>query len=877
MSKHIFGEILTWSAELPAWQNEAIRRMFQRGTLTPKDKDELFEIASAFYGLKPETEKADLMLKSGDLPAPVPAGQKIKLNSISKLINVNALKPDQQLSIGTQLTVVYGENASGKSGYARVMKKAFRARAVEAILPNVYNGAAAGPAKASFEVEEAGAKRPEEWTDGSPSAECFGRFAVFDSKCARVYISENNQLEFVPYGLDIIEALAGLAAEFKKRLQETAKASTPKMETLRPLIDATMVGKFIGGLSVTTSEEDVKKLGVWSPADAQIVGEKDAELIRLKANSPQTIRAALASEKKSLEAIVSAITLVSDGISTTKVEGIKSKAEAFVRLDQAVAASAKLAFGDAELPGIGGEVWREFLISAANFSTKQAYPGKTFPVLEDGAHCVLCLQPLDAPAKARLKRFWEFLQDDVSARRNAVQTELNTLLVSFRKIPKVLPREVGLLADGLATLRPKLSEQLKAYYAAAGHRMAGVEAAVFSGSWVTIPGEPASLLEDCKAAIDEIDQQAGKFKDDAGASQAITALQVQIDELKARKRLNENLALVLGYLKALKSSAAASAAATKISTKAISDKASDLDKKYVTGGFRTQIEAELKPLALARVRAGVDKKTDKGKVVHKVTVDGASVGSPDSVFSEGERTAVSLAWFLAELAASEDNCGIILDDPLSSLDHRIREAMVTRLVAEAKKRQVIIFTHDLVFYRELLGEADRQGVLLKFQNVEALGDWTGIITGTAPWDAMKVKNRITILEQTLKAAKDAETSADPVKYKSAFRDFYGYLRSTWERAVEELLFHRVIERLEPEVKTMSLTGVDVDAPAVEAVFKGMTRASGMISAHDHAAAKNTALPASGDMDNDLAELKKFVERQKTKIKESEEKLAHLKK
>ena len=31
------------------------------------------------------------------------------------------------------------------------------------------------------------------------------------------------------------------------------------------------------------------------------------------------------------------------------------------------------------------------------------------------------------------------------------------------------------------------------------------------------------------------------------------------------------------------------------------------------------------------------------------------------------------------------------------------------------------------------------------------------------------------------------------------------------------------------------------------------------------------------MDNDLAELKKFVERQKTKIKESEEKLAHLKK
>jgi energy-coupling factor transporter ATP-binding protein EcfA2 len=578
-----------------------------------------------------------------------------------------------------------------------------------------------------------------------------------------------------------------------------------------------------------------------------------------------------------LEAIVSAVTPVSDAVSPDKAAGIKTKAEAFVKLDRAVAASAKLAFGDSELPGIGTEVWRELLTSAADFSTKQAYPEKPFPVLEDGAHCVLCLQALDQPAKERLKRFWEFIQEDVSAKRNTAQTELNGLLLSLRKIPKALPREIGLLADSLMTLRPKLSEQLKEYYAAAELRAEALDDAVLSGSWASIPSEPASLLEDCRSAMEELDQQAIKFKDDAGASVVISVLQAEISELKARERLSKNLSLVVDHLNALKKSATATAAAAKITTKSISDKASDLHKKHVTEEFKKRIEAELKPIALTRVHAGVDKKTDKGKVVHKVTVDGASGGSPDAVFSEGERTAVALAWFLAELAASEENCGIILDDPLSSLDHRIREAVVTRLVAEAKKRQVIIFTHDLVLYRELLGEADRQGVLLKFQNVEALGAWAGIITGTAPWDAMKVKNRINVLEQTLKAAKDAETAADPVKYKSAFRDFYGYLRSTWERAVEELLFHRVIERLEPEVKTMSLTGVDVDAPAIEAVFKGMTRASGMISAHDHAVAKNTALPASGDMDNDLAELKKFVERQKTKIKESEEKLAHLKK
>ena len=36
------------------------------------------------------------------------------------------------------LTVIYGDNASGKSGYARILKKVCRARAAEKpILPNV--------------------------------------------------------------------------------------------------------------------------------------------------------------------------------------------------------------------------------------------------------------------------------------------------------------------------------------------------------------------------------------------------------------------------------------------------------------------------------------------------------------------------------------------------------------------------------------------------------------------------------------------------------------------------------------------------------------------------------------------------------------------
>lgn len=182
-----------------------------------------------------------------------------------------------------------------------------------------------------------------------------------------------------------------------------------------------------------------------------------------------------------------------------------------------------------------------------------------------------------------------------------------------------------------------------------------------------------------------------------------------------------------------------------------------------------------------------------------------------------------------------------------------------------------------MFYRELLGEADRQIVFLKVQNVESLGACTGIVSNNPPWDAMKVGARISFLEGMLKAVKEAEESGDVVKYKNVYRDFYGYLRSTWERSVEELLFCGVIERMQPEVKTMKLTSVSVDPAAVTAVFTGMTNASNKITAHDHAAAKNTPLPTYTQLSKDLEDLKIFVKEQKEKIKASDKNLEHLKK
>ena len=53
----------------------------------------------------------------------------MKLLAVRGVKNVNRLRPDQRLTFGTDgVTVVFGFNGSGKSGYARLVKQMVRTR-----------------------------------------------------------------------------------------------------------------------------------------------------------------------------------------------------------------------------------------------------------------------------------------------------------------------------------------------------------------------------------------------------------------------------------------------------------------------------------------------------------------------------------------------------------------------------------------------------------------------------------------------------------------------------------------------------------------------------------------------------------------------------
>lgn len=135
----VLEEILDWSQDRPAWQRDALRRLVLNGELSDDDVRALADICKSAHGLAELQDIAPLTKEH--VPEKIAGSTPVSLVNIFHHRGVNALAEDQTLKFGLNLTVVYGDNAAGKTGYIRILKSACRARGQEQILGNVVSGA----------------------------------------------------------------------------------------------------------------------------------------------------------------------------------------------------------------------------------------------------------------------------------------------------------------------------------------------------------------------------------------------------------------------------------------------------------------------------------------------------------------------------------------------------------------------------------------------------------------------------------------------------------------------------------------------------------------------------------------------------------------
>lgn len=466
-------------------------------------------------------------------------------------------------------------------------------------------------------------------------------------------------------------------------------------------------------------------------------------------------------------------------------------------------------------------------------------------------------------AAARLQRFNAFMQataaQAAAAARAVVEAEV-------AKLNSLTINEPHLVAAALAecraidSTRAALTERILSGFAAAHARRDALVAALGAPTFET----PPALVESPAAAVAEallvLASEAEELEQRAQQGGASAEDRGRLAALKDRGALKAALPGVLarrddiGRFLQLKSCRQA------VATADISRQITSLRRKMVSEGLEERIQAEIAALDLAHAPFVVNDRSKEGQSLFEVGLKTPGKIANRHVLSEGEQRALALACFLAEVGGDACGHGMLIDDPVSSLDQNRIRKVAERLVAVANQgRQVIVFTHNLVFYNELAAAAaasEPPAPLLKVQISRNAAEGFGLIAADRePWFATSVAGRVEQLDARLKEI-GKETAFDTDGYRRLAKDFYTDLRESWERLVEEVLLNKVVERFNTDVRTQSLSGTLVEDADFKKVFFAMRRASER-SGHDMAAGKAAGAPTPPQMKADLDELRDY--------------------
>lgn len=222
--------------------------------------------------------------------------------------------------------------------------------------------------------------------------------------------------------------------------------------------------------------------------------------------------------------------------------------------------------------------------------------------------------------------------------------------------------------------------------------------------------------------------------------------------------------------------------------------------------------------------------------------------------SEGEQTALGLAGLLTELNFDDSDSALVLDDPITSLDHGRREKVAKRIAALAEKRQIIVFTHDLTFLGDLIRSADEEGVSMQERSiVKDTRGIPGVVLDTHPWKAKDAKKRIGDLREDLARLRKDQPMLSPDEYSNRVQMWAGRLSETWERIVRNDVVGKVVDRGTTEVRPkMVKLLAKITAEDNTDFQSGYGQVSKWAPRHDKSEEVNFVAPDPGELEAELA-------------------------
>jgi energy-coupling factor transporter ATP-binding protein EcfA2 len=810
------NEVKRFADELPYWAKFLAEKVLSGNNISENDIDISYSFLLEELKLKDETVKPKIEINFNDSDISDYKSD-LLLARIENVEGVNALVENQIIEFNPNLTIIYGTNGSGKSGYVRLMKDVFYSKVKEVILSNVHtNVNKAIDAKFTFKSNNTEISL----THVEKTRNEFQQFAVFDGKGLFQQLAGRNEFEFRPAGLTFFAEYTNAINRVEQKLNIEISNKQTSNDFAIWFDGESEIKTFVQGLNAKTKIEDLKKYTPFSDENANKKTElqkqydellliskgKEREIAKL-----ENIKRLLNDNKQTLEELNRAFTTESllkvketiidynNKQATAKAEGIES-------------------FKTDKIEGIGTAEWKNFITAAEVFAKKQkiAYPS-------NGDNCILCQQPLSLDAEKLIANYWIFIKSVAEGNAKQAQDKLDKAKQFYDNLKFDIFSDNDILTTWLKEKYPNELDLL---------RKKLTELKTFSQTIVsdiqTKTGNERKMLsislEQHNSIEIEIVTKISSLKNDEQSKQ-LEELRKEKTLLEHKEKFNSHFSKFELYInnqiwveKAKKSNFAKCK---------ITDTEKVLSDKYFNQKYINTFNDECQKLN-GNFGINIDCKGNAGKSNRQLKLKGKS---PNDILSEGEQKVIAIADFLSEMQLSEVNRGLIFDDPVNSLDEKRKDVIAKRLVELSDTKQSIVFTHDLVFVYALIShctELNRNNTCHWIENRDSIPGYVWL--NNSPSYEKEYRNANPVKKHYDEAKK---TDCSPMQREYFVKAGFTALRTCYEVLVINDLFCNVVQRFSERVSVDSLSSVYFDSAIINELQESFGQCCRYMEGHSH--------------------------------------------
>jgi ABC-type dipeptide/oligopeptide/nickel transport system ATPase subunit len=819
----LINRIRLWaSTDLAYWERATLEKLARGDELVEADFREILRYFLQDVGLESiPTDRPPLSFP--DHPAGEPPFNGCHLERLLSVTNVNALPDGQEILFGPQITIVYGNNGVGKTGYARILGSAAFARGDREVLPNVNQISARAIPHADIEVSTGDTTHLVSWNRGERCPELAG-FYAFDGGSLVAHLTRSNPLNFCPGGLSLLTRLADATDKIRERLRQLADARD-RDNDFSPLFDGVSeVSKYIVDLGADTDLRALENLARLSADEESRIATLEREIAELTLLNVRDQSDKLRREMEDLKNLIASIERAQAALGDGTKEEVKTLADEVAARRSEVEQSGVNQFTFEHFTQIGSPTWQNFLIAAKELADAEERRGSPYPNRDD--YCLLCRQPLASEALELIQRIWTFLKSDSQTRLEAAE------LACANKAREIERVTLGYLAPD-SNVRRLLEAEIPSIIAALEAQIEAYverrEEMVGSLHSYLSPAPPPLIdidLIDLRRLV-KVRESGIEFLASSDSGQRLAGAEQSLLELKHRKILAHQFNRVTSFVGQKKW--AMRARQSIGSTMAITKKYNELFRELVTEQYTALFEETLRRFK-DDMRVKLETRGLKGETVRQITLSSNASGcSVDRVLSDGEKRAVAMADFLTEVTMDQSSNGIVLDDPVTSFDNSWKDTLALCLAELAKTRQVIIFTHDLSFIYHLKTHAEEQVVDVVTHWIRAEDGKPGYVyLNNSPTCEKDFRSAALAREYYSKAK-----TLEPSDQQAALQQGFGALRTSYEALIVFEIFNNVVGRFDEVISFGRLSQVRIDESLLNEVVDRMEKISRYINAHLH--------------------------------------------